>query len=195
MTHHSSFKIRYSLLILLLVPLCGWAIEAVPNEAPTKLKVEFLDNPLALDTDKLRFSWIVEDATPGAKQTAYQIQAASSPDFKKPLLWDSGKVVSDRSHLVEYAGKPLASRQCVFWQVKSWDKNGTASNWAQPARFETGLLSMEDWARAQWIKAPGTTDLDNDVTRLWKRMAVPPLKENIGNLYNPAPIPDKYAMK
>jgi alpha-L-rhamnosidase len=197
MTHQANFKIRnslfdirYFLLILLLVPLCGWAIEAVANEAPTKLEVEFLENPLALDTDKPRFSWIVEDATPGAKQTAYQIQAASSPDFKKPLLWDSGKVVSDQSHLVEYAGKPLASRQCVFWRVKSWDQNGTASNWAEPARFEIGLLSKQAWAGAKWIKTPGATNLDNDVTRLWKRMAVPPLKENIRNLYNPAPIPD-----
>ena len=40
-------------------------------------------------------------------------------------LWDSGKVVSDQSIQVEYAGKPLESRQVCHWKVRVWLKNDT----------------------------------------------------------------------
>ena len=65
--------------VLLVAPLA--ALHAVE---PTSLKTEFLDNPLAIDTAEPRFSWIVEDTTAGAKQTAYQVQAASSPSGTRP---------------------------------------------------------------------------------------------------------------
>jgi alpha-L-rhamnosidase len=82
---------------LLLAPL-----DAVPAQAiePTTLKTEFLENPLAIDTAKPRFSWFVEDATTGAKQTAYQVQAASSSEKLakgEADLWNSGKVASEQS--------------------------------------------------------------------------------------------------
>lgn len=140
-------------LLLASLPLCGLAMGSVSNAAPTRLKTEFLDNPQDVDTTQPRFSWIVEDTTPGAIQTAYQLQAASSPDFKEPLLWDSGKVDSDQSHLVPCAGKPLASGQHVFWRVKSWDKDGQPSDWSTPASFAVGLLDPSDW-QAQWIAVP-----------------------------------------
>ena len=86
--------------ILLVAPLAAQALE------PTSLKTEFLENPLGLDTAKPRFSWIVADPAEGAKQTAYQVQASSSEEKLtkgEADLWDSGKVTSDQSHLVEYA--------------------------------------------------------------------------------------------
>ncbi|NBS40999.1 MAG: hypothetical protein EBS73_17495, partial [Betaproteobacteria bacterium] len=106
---------------LLLAPLAAHALE------PTSLKAEFLENPLGLDTTKPRFSWIVEDPAEGAKQTAYQVQASSSEEKLtkgEADLWESRKIVSGQSHLVEYAGKPLVSRQQAWWRVKSWDKDG-----------------------------------------------------------------------
>ena len=67
----------YPLLLLTAFLLAPAAVRAI---APTSLKTEFLDNPLGIDTAKPRFSWIVEDSTPGAKQTAYQVRAASSAE-------------------------------------------------------------------------------------------------------------------
>jgi alpha-L-rhamnosidase len=124
-------KHKLTLLIArLLAPLAAHAI------APTALKTELLQDPLGIDTVKPRFSWIVEEATPGAKQTAYQVQAASSPErLATPDLWDSGRLASGPSHLVEYAGKALGSRQQVWWRVKSWDKDGKETGWSKPAQF------------------------------------------------------------
>ena len=182
----TAMKLFFTILsALLFAPLAAHAV------APTSLKTEFLESPLGLGTDKPRLSWIVEDAAPGAKQTAYQVQAASSPEkLAKGAadLWDSGKVASDQSHLVEFAGKPLSSRQKVWWRVKSWDKDGKDTGWSVPVHFEIGLLDATDW-KAQWIKAPGATNIDNEVTRRWRQMAIPPVAVNIQNLHNVAPVP------
>ncbi|HEX7070077.1 MAG TPA: glycoside hydrolase family 78 protein, partial [Rhodothermales bacterium] len=48
------------------------------------------------------------------------------------------------------------SGTAYFWQVRIWDDQGTASRWSDPAFFETGLLSPEDWS-AEWIE-PGVDE-------------------------------------
>ncbi len=110
---------RQTLLVaFLLAPLASHAIET------TSLTTEYLENPLGIDTAKPRFSWIVEDTTPGAKQTAYQVQAASSLEKLakgEADLWDSGKVASDETLGIEYVGSPLASGSFGWWRVKAWD--------------------------------------------------------------------------
>ena len=163
------------LAALLLAPLAAFAA------GPTRFKTDYLENPLGLDTTKPRFSWILEDPAPGAKQTAYQVQAASSPEKLargEADLWDSGRVESAQSHLVKYDGKTLVSRQRVWWRVKSWGKDGKETGWSEAARLEVGLLVPEDWS-AQWIKAPEIAPVNNDAARLWVRMTtVPVIKEN-----------------
>jgi alpha-L-rhamnosidase len=169
----TTMKPTLILTTLLLVPLAAHAI------APTALKTEFLENSLGIDTAKPRFSWIVEDLTPGAKQTAYQVQAASSPaKLETPDLWDSGRLASGQSHLVEYAGKALGSRQQVWWRVKTWDKDGKETGWSKPAQFEVALLADSDWS-AQWIHANLTPE-NNDAAQAWMRMTTVPVVE--GNL-------------
>ncbi len=157
------------------------AIATIENSGePTTLRTEFLENPLGINTKKPRFSWIVEDITPGAKQTAYQVQAASSPEKLlkgEADLWESGKVGSSQSHLVVYEGKKLASRQQVWWRVKNWDQDGKASAWSEPARFELSLLEPHDW-QAQWICAPEFDPVISEATRKWIRYAMVPLNTN-----------------
>ena len=73
------------------------------------LLVNGVSNPLAIDRDSARFTWRSADASRGERQTAYQILVSSSPDrlaADKGDWWDSGKVDSDQSASVEYAGKP-----------------------------------------------------------------------------------------
>jgi alpha-L-rhamnosidase len=118
------------------------------------LKCEYQLNPIGIDSASPRLSWILESATRGDRQGAYQVLAASDPRFLKPGkadLWDSGKIESDQSLHVVYAGNPLRSSQRIYWTVRVWDARGRASRFSRPAWFETALLDQADW-KASWIE-------------------------------------------
>ncbi|MBT8044456.1 MAG: family 78 glycoside hydrolase catalytic domain, partial [Verrucomicrobiae bacterium] len=86
-------------------------------------------------------------------QSAYSLRVASSRDLltEKADLWQSGMLPSNRSIYVPYEGKPLASRQQVFWQVKFRDQDGNESGWSEAASFELGLLTANEW-QAKWMQ-------------------------------------------
>jgi len=65
-------------------------------------------------------------------------------------LWDSGKVNSNQTVNVPYAGSDLVSEQRCYWKVKVWDKDGESSAWSDPSWWEMGLLEAGDW-KAHWI--------------------------------------------
>src|SRR4051812_48835591 len=102
--------------------------------APRNLRLEYLENPLGIQETRPRFSWWQDDARPGARQVAYQVQVATDPGklaAGKPDLWDSGKIPSPDVSQVEYAGQALASRQRCSWRVRSFDRSGIASPYSQ----------------------------------------------------------------
>ena len=68
-------------------------------------------------------------------------------------MWDSGRVESDQSVHVVYAGTPLKSQQRYFWKVRVWDQDGQPTPYSEPAWWEMGLLHPTDWS-AQWIAIP-----------------------------------------
>lgn len=120
------------------------------------LRCEYLTNPLGIGAESPRLSWVLVSDKRGEKQTAYQILVASSIkllDSGTGDLWDSGKVSSDESSQIEYAGKTLLSRELCFWKVRVWDRTGRRGAWSSVARWQMGLLAPSDWA-AEWI-APG----------------------------------------
>lgn len=119
--------------------------------APIHLRCEYFENPIGLDEPHPRFCWQLNDSRRGARQTAYQLRVAASPNMK-PVLWDTGRVVSDQNVHVEYAGPPLQSRQRYYWQVRVWDQHHRPSRWSQPAFWEMGLLNATDWV-AHWIES------------------------------------------
>ena len=125
---------------------------------PEKLTCEYLVDPQVIDVPYPRLSW-VNIASPGDRgqvQTAYQIQVAASKEKLfdgQPDLWDSKKVYSNQSTLVNYAGKKLASRQDCWWHVRVWDRDGKVSEWSTPAFWGMGLLDPSEW-KASWIGAP-----------------------------------------
>ena len=87
------------------------------------------------------------------KQSAFQIIVASSMEKLAGGdgdLWDSGKVASQRSIFVEYAGKDLQSGQACYWEVRVWDAQGQSGAWSSPAFWTMGLLKDGDW-HAKWI--------------------------------------------
>ena len=141
--------------------------------SPVDLRCEYLKNPLGIDVSQPELSWRLESATSssrGQSQTAYQVLVATSETALRHDqcdLWDSGKVLSDQSLHVAYAGKPLVSQQGCWWKVRIWDEAGQPSPWSQPARWSMGLLKPEDW-KAKWIGLDGgeeTKPVDTDEHR------------------------------
>ena len=123
---------------------------------PTHLRCEYLVNPLGVDVDKARLSWILESGIRGQKQTAYRILVAQSEATlarDQGDLWDSGKVQSAQSIQIEYAGTPLRSRTSCYWKVQVWDRDDKPSQWSPSNHWTMGLLRAEDW-KAQWIAHP-----------------------------------------
>jgi alpha-L-rhamnosidase len=120
----------------------------------TQLTTEYRTQPIGIDILQPRFAWKLQTDRQGARQTAYHIRAATSPDQLNSAqadLWDSGRVDSDQSIQVVYAGLALQSRQRVYWMVTIWDETG-ASAASDPVWFEMGLLNPGDW-HARWIGA------------------------------------------
>ncbi|MCX6877817.1 MAG: discoidin domain-containing protein [Verrucomicrobia bacterium] len=125
---------------------------------PERLRCEYRTDPLGIDTPQPRLSWLMESPVRGQRQTAYHLLVARTAEAlskDQGDLWDSGKVVSDRQHLIDYAGKPLESRLRCYWKVRIWDKDGNPSGWSQDATWTMGLLAPDDW-HAQWIGAEAT---------------------------------------
>lgn len=116
------------------------------------LTCEMRSNPVGIDASQPRLSWQLNGEGRGLKQTAYQVLVASSPEKLAQNvgdLWNSGKIDSDQSLHVRYAGQPLQSRQLCFWKVKVWTNKGD-ERWSAPASFSTGLFHSTDW-KASWI--------------------------------------------
>jgi hypothetical protein len=123
------------------------------------LRVDTFTNPIGLGNKTPNLSWRLSDG----RQTAYQVQVASSTSqLRDPDLWDSGKVRSDDTGNIAYAGAPLQQRQAVVWRVRVWDGGGAVSRWSAPASWEMGLLSNGAWT-AKWIEDPDYTYATDDV--------------------------------
>ncbi len=118
----------------------------------TQLKIEYKTDPIGLDVMQPRMSWQMQSDKRDVRQTAYQIRVAQSPEsLQKKPLWDTGKIASDASVHVVYAGPALAAQKRYYWQVRVWDGQGQESAWSPVAFWEMGLLSNEDW-QARWIE-------------------------------------------
>ena len=129
-----------------------------------ELTVEYRTNPLGIDTAVPRFSWQIQSEMRAQKQAAYHVLVASSPEKlakDQGDLWDSGKVLSDQSVLVPYAGKALTSGMVCHWKVRVWpalsglegNGKGKKPDWSEPARFSIGPLEAADW-KGEWIERP-----------------------------------------
>jgi len=125
------------------------------REAPTRLRCEYRDNPLNLDTPRPRLSWWLNDARPAEMQTAYQVQAATSAGALRSGaagLWDTGHVSSRQTVNVDYRGRPPEPDTPVWWRVRCYDSDGTPSPWSEAACFELGP-GEADW-QGGWIATP-----------------------------------------
>ena len=116
------------------------------------LKCEMLTDPQGIGTAKPRLSWQITSHERYVSQTAYQIIVASTAQklaADNGDLWDSRKVNSSQSIMVNYQDKLLSSRAQCYWKVRVWTNKGQ-SDWSQPAFWSIGLLNANDW-QAKWI--------------------------------------------
>ena len=115
------------------------------------LRCEYKVDPLGIDEMKPRLSWIVKSSQRGQKQTAYRILVSSSSEKlenDQGDLWDSGKVNSDETIRIDYAGRQLKSHMQCFWKVKVWGVKGKESQWSKSTLWSMGILGK--W-QGRWI--------------------------------------------
>ena len=153
------------------MPLMG---APAPARGPVELRVDNLRTPLGIDDATPRFSWQLRDPAQGARQTAYQVDVASSApalNQGKADIWTSGRIDGAQSLNVVYKGPALAASKRYYWRVKAWDAAGKEYPLSETSWWETGLLIQDAWnapwigyetpeesavrhARAQWITSP-----------------------------------------
>ena len=139
--------IFFSIMLLLFSKVNSQNSELMSLELH-ELRVEYHENPQGIDVEKPRFSWALTGDGRNRVQLAYQIVVSSS---EKKLgehygdVWDSGKVVSNATNQIEYAGENLASKTAYFWKVKVWDENNQVTEWSSTNNFSMGLLNFSDW--------------------------------------------------
>ena len=124
--------------------------------APTRLRLEYLADPLGLDERKPRFSFELDDARRGAVQLGWQILVAKDKadlDGAHAALWDSGKVETADTCQIVYGGPELQAWTHYWWKVRSWDGANEPTPWSAPAHFSTGALIGTDW-KSKWIEDP-----------------------------------------
>ena len=140
---------RLPIILLVLLPLMGMAKTkkkvAKPDVTVSQLRVENMKQPLGIDTDTPRFSWILLSDKQDVRQTAYQLIVSAD----NGELWNSGRVESDQQLWVPYGGSKLTSNTHCTWKVKVWTTVGETS-WSEPQSFSIGLLGEAKW-RGYWI--------------------------------------------
>ena len=106
-------------------------------------RVEFRSNPMDIVTATPRFSWRLVSEEPATTQADYRITVK---DSNERMVWDSGKIKSDKTYGIYYSGEKLDSEESYLWEVEVTDNHGKYSKTA--SFFET---TPEDWKGAQWI--------------------------------------------
>ena len=132
---------------------CAMGAVLAMGQGPVRLQVNNLTRPLGLDDAAPSLSWQLDDTAHGARQTAYEVQVATSIEALKAGradVWDSGRVASGQSIGVKYAGGALTPSTRYWWRVTVWDAAGKAYAASEPNWWETGLMSQDAW-HAGWI--------------------------------------------
>jgi alpha-L-rhamnosidase len=152
--------VLFAAVLVLLVADSKSVCAAEAGLSVAGLRCEYLINPLGLDVIKPRLSWRITSDKRGTTQSAYRVLVASSLNLlagDQGDIWDTGKVSSDQSIQLEYAGKSLVSGEKVYWKVQVWDRTPRASAWSEPALWSMGLLTPADW-KGEWIGQSLTAD-------------------------------------
>jgi hypothetical protein len=142
----------------------------------TDLRVEWLTQPVGVDTRRPRFRWLLAADKPRRDVSVLgaRVIVASSPSrlaARQGDVWDSGPRKGGRLTLSPNRDLPLVSHRPYWWAVEIVDASG-ARCWSPPARFVTGILDATEW-RARWIMARPEKVRGNHVRGVDKTLADP----------------------
>src|SRR6188768_2382146 len=85
----------------------------------SELRVEFLKNPLGIDVKSPQLSWQLKSKERNILQVAYEIRMNKDMPAllnNSQLVWQTGKVTSNQSLHIIYAGDQLQPGQKYYWQ-------------------------------------------------------------------------------
>ena len=134
--------VKSSALLSLLLLLCSTLFAGLPKTGPTGLMVDFLRDPSKgnINTPFPGFSWMVNSPN-GDSPKSYQLKVASSREKLEAGevdVWNSGRVFSQQSLNVKYAGLPLRSKTTYFWRVTVWNEGSITGSKSEIQAFKTG---------------------------------------------------------
>ncbi len=147
-------KLFYKVLFFLFISI---AVQAGEKVEVNNLSCNNAINPLAVNSNKLNFSWHLYSKTKGIYQTAYQLIVSSSEEKlnrNEGDIWNSGKVVSDASQNIIFKGNALKSETKYFWKVRVWTKGNKVSKWSALAY----IITQPSVLNPTWIGAISKTD-------------------------------------
>ena len=107
-----------AIIFILFISACSTNEIIIVND----LMTEYLNDPLGVDIPNPRFTWKLSSGSRGIRQEAYQVTVSSSKRVLKNQadIWDSGRILSDRSVNIEYEGVPLESNRVYYWRICIW---------------------------------------------------------------------------
>ncbi|MFD3393877.1 family 78 glycoside hydrolase catalytic domain [Aquirufa sp. OSTEICH-129V] len=116
------------------------------------IQIENQQAPQGVGVLQPRFSWQLSSPNRNVTQKSYSIHVLAG----RKTVWKSGKIDSDQSLFIPYAGDELKSNQAYQVAVQVWDNQGKASKvlWSE---FRTSLLRTADW-KAKWISSGIASD-------------------------------------
>jgi alpha-L-rhamnosidase len=139
--------------LITLAVICLMRPDAYCVLRPSTLTCEHITNPLGIDLPNPVFGWRLTSDLRNEFQTAYEIivsDDAALIEKSNGNVWSSGKVVSDESVNISYAGTTLKPFTRYYWRVRIYDRNSSPSPWSDVAWLETAMLKEDDW-KAKWI--------------------------------------------
>lgn len=109
------------------------------------LRIEYEKSPVALFERNPRFSWKLQSEEKDTMQISYQIvvkKCSFLDETVKETVWDSGRMLSEESIHVVYAGSSLEAETEYEVQVIVEDNHGNQSE--VEGRFLTGVLDANE---------------------------------------------------
>ncbi|MCK7480618.1 MAG: alpha-L-rhamnosidase N-terminal domain-containing protein [Candidatus Moduliflexus flocculans] len=136
--------------------LPGRSGPAMTPRPPFRLRCEYLDEPLGVDTPSPRLAWLVESDVRGDSQKWCHILVSSAPRASPERHRRSLGHGPDRPARAARARlrrrAPAELRPLLTGRSAGGDGEGRPSPWSEPASFVTGFLAPGDW-KPRWIAA------------------------------------------
>lgn len=127
----------YSLVLLWTVSSCG------SSPVIDRMRVEWCDSPICVDTQTPRFSWTYNDRF---TQDSFELTVTEDGGSQ---VWTSGTVKSGEMNYMADSDMGLLPMTSYHWTISATGADGRTVV-SDEARFETAMFSEDDWV-ASWI--------------------------------------------